>query len=336
MKKRILTGDRPTGKLHLGHYVGSLLQRVELQDEYEQFVIVADIQALTDNFDNPKKVQENVFELALDYMAVGIDPTKSTIFIQSQIPAIAELFIYFANFVSIEQLSHNPTIKTELAEKSQTKEAFKDSTPLGFYVYPVHQVADIMCVNADLVPVGEDQVPHVELTRDIVRKFNKMYKTDFFHEPKAKVTNLGRLPGTDGQGKMSKSIGNCIYLSDDSETVKAKVMKMYTDPSRIKATDPGKVEGNPVFIYHDAFNPNKSEVAELKERYTKGTVGDVEVKEKLFNALDEFLTPIRQKRTELEKKPDFVMDVLHEGTKKVRTISNEIVEKTRDIIGLRY
>lgn len=336
MKQRILTGDRPTGNLHLGHYVGSLSQRIELQDEYEQFIIIADVQALTDNFDNPQKVHDNVMELMLDYLSVGIDPTKTTFYIQSQIPATHELFIYFANFVSLEQLAHNPTIKTELAEKRASKSTFRETTPLGFYVYPVHQVADIMTVNADLVPVGEDQLPHVEFARDIVRKFNRTYKSDFLHIPKARVTKVGRLIGTDGNSKMSKSVGNCIYLIDDETTLKEKVMKMYTDPNRIRATDPGKVEGNPVFIYHDAFNPSKEKVAELKQRYQKGTVGDIEVKEELFTALNNFLIPIRERRAEYAKNPDNVKDMLKQGTAKVRGISDEIATNLRKIIGISY
>lgn len=221
-KKRILTGDRPTGRLHLGHYVGALKQRLELENEYEQFIIIADVQALSDNFDNPEKVKENTIQVLLDNLAVGLDPHKTTFYLQSHIPATHELFIYFANLVSIEQLSHNPTIKTELKEKKMTKATFKQNTPLGFFVYPVHQVADIMTVNADLVPVGEDQLPHVELTRDVVRKFNSIYKTKLFNEPQARVTAISRLVGTDGNAKMSKSLDNCIYLSDDPNIVKKK------------------------------------------------------------------------------------------------------------------
>lgn len=333
-KKRILTGDRPTGRLHLGHYVGALKQRLELESEYEQFIIIADIQALSDNFDNPGKVKENTIQVLLDNLAVGLNPHKTTFYLQSHIPATHELFIYFANFVSIEQLSHNPTIKTELKEKKKTKDTFKKSTPLGFFVYPVHQVADIMTVNANLVPVGDDQLPHVELTRDIVKKFNSTYKTKLFNEPTARVTKISRLIGTDGNAKMSKSLGNCIYLSDDTNTVKKKIMGMFTDPNRIHATDPGKVDGNPVFIYHDSFNTNPDEVNDLKERYLKGKVGDVEVKEKLFNAIEKVLDPIRVKRREYEKDIDTVHDILKTGTNKVKEISNEILEKTKQAIGI--
>lgn len=334
IKKRILTGDRPTGRLHLGHYAGALKQRLELEDQYEQFIIIADIQALSDNFDNPEKVRENTIQVLLDNLAVGLNPEKTTFYLQSHIPATHELFMYFANFVSIEQLSHNPTIKTELKEKKETKTTFSKSTPLGFFVYPVHQVADIMTVNAHLVPVGEDQLPHVELTRDVVKKFNTTYKTNLFNVPQSRVTRMSRLVGTDGNAKMSKSLGNCIYISDETSVVKKKVMSMYTDPDRIHATDPGKVEGNPVFIYHETFNPNIEEVNDLKSRYLKGKVGDVEVKEKLFLAIEKILTPIRERRISYEKRIDDVNDILNTGTNKVRKISNEILNKTKQVVGI--
>jgi len=334
IKKRILTGDRPTGRLHLGHYAGALKQRLELEDQYEQFIIIADIQALSDNFDNPEKVRENTIQVLLDNLAVGLNPEKTTFYLQSHIPATHELFMYFANFVSIEQLSHNPTIKTELKEKKETKTTFSKSTPLGFFVYPVHQVADIMTVNAHLVPVGEDQLTHVELTRDVVKKFNTTYKTNLFNVPQSRVTRMSRLVGTDGNAKMSKSLGNCIYISDETSVVKKKVMSMYTDPDRIHATDPGKVEGNPVFIYHETFNPNIEEVNDLKSRYLKGKVGDVEVKEKLFLAIEKILTPIRERRISYEKRIDDVNDILNTGTNKVRKISNEILNKTKQVVGI--
>ncbi len=334
--KRILTGDRPTGKLHLGHFVGSLKNRVRLQNEYDQFIIIADTQAMTDNFENPEKVRKNVMELMFDYLAVGIDPDVSTVFIQSHIPAIHELFLYFANLISVEKLKHNPTLKTELKEKSEQKGSFKDSTPLGFFIYPAHQVADILCVNADLVPVGDDQLPMVELTKYVARKFNKLYKTDLLKIPEAKLTKYSRLVGLDGGTKMSKSIGNCIYLADDSETVKKKVMGMYTDPNRVKSTDPGKVEGNPVFIYHDAFNSDEAEVAELKERYRKGKVGDVEVKEKLAEAINQILNPIREKREYYSERRGEVKEMLMDGTQKVKKISDELLGEVREVIGLNY
>ncbi len=336
MKKRILTGDRPTGPLHLGHYVGSLKQRVELQDKYDTYILIADVQALSDNFDNPEKVRRNVKEVMLDYLAVGLDPNKVTFYVHSGVPATAELFVYFSNLISVEKLSHNPTLKQEIKEKKETKKEFKKSTPLGFFMYPVHQAADIMTVNAHLVPVGDDQVPVVEITRDIVKKFNKTYKTDFFNVPKARVTEISRLPGLDGNAKMSKSLGNAIYLSDSPEELRKKVFSMYTDPNRIRATDPGKVEGNLVFIYHDAFNPNKEEVEDLKERYRKGKVGDVEVKEKLYKALNEFLEPIREKRAYYASREKEVLEILSQGTEKVRNISNELVSKVKEVIGLHY
>ena len=269
MKKRILTGDRPTGKMHLGHYVGSLKNRVKLQDSYDQFVMVADVQALTDNFDNPEKVRNNVRELLLDYLAVGIDPQKTTIFVQSLIPEIAELTVFYLNLVTLERVLRNPTVKDEIKQKG-----FEKSLPAGFAMYPVSQAADITFLNANLVPVGEDQLPMIEQTREIVRKFNSLYG-EVFVEPEALIGDIKRLPGTDGDSKMGKSLGNAIYLSDSEEDLKKKVMEMYTDPNRIYATDPGKVEGNPVFIYHDAFNPNKEEVEELKDKYSKRAVGDV-------------------------------------------------------------
>lgn len=336
MKKRILTGDRPTGRLHVGHLVGSLQQRVELQDSYEQYIIIADTQALTDNFDDPEKVKKNVMELMYDYLACGLDPNKTTIFIQSKIPAIHELFLYIANFVSIEQLKHNPTLKTELKEKKENKSTFKISTPLGFFIYPAHQIADIISVNADLVPVGEDQLPMVEMTQDFVKKFNRTYKSTYLKAPKARLSKQSRLVGTDGGGKMSKSIGNCIYLSDDEETLKKKIMGMFTDPNRIHATDPGKVEGNPAFIYHDAFNSNLDEIADLKERYKKGTVGDVEVKEKLFIAMNNLLSPIREKRAIYENKNKEVYDILMQGCEKTNKVANETLYKVKEAMGINY
>src|SRR3990167_11329355 len=262
-KNRILTGDRPTGRLHLGHYVGSLQNRVKLQDEYDQLVMIADVQALTDNFADPQKVRDNVQELVLDYLAVGIDPSKTTIFIQSLVPEIAELTVYFLNLVTLERVLRNPTVKDEIKQKGYGKHI-----PAGFAVYPVSQAADITFCKADLVPVGEDQLPMIEQTREIVRRFNSLYG-EVLVEPEALLSDFPRLPGTDGQTKMSKSIGNVINLSDSAEVVYKKVMQMYTDPTRIHATDIGNVENNTVFIYNDAFNPNKREVEILKEKYKK-------------------------------------------------------------------
>lgn len=330
MKKRILTGDRPTGKMHLGHYVGSLKNRVKLQDEYDQFVMIADVQALTDNFDNPQKVHDNVKEVLLDYLAVGIDPTKTTIFIQSLIPEIAELTVYFMNLVTLERVLRNPTVKTEIAQKG-----FDKNLPAGFAMYPVSQAGDITVVNANLVPVGEDQLPMIEQTREIVRKFNSLYG-EVFVEPEALVGDVKRLPGIDGNAKMGKSLGNAIYLSDTEEELKKKVMGMYTDPNRIHPTDPGKVEGNPVFVYHDVFNPNKEEVAEFKKRYEEGKIGDVEVKTRLFEVLNEFLKPIREKRSEFAKNPENLDKILQEGTAKTKKEAEIVMTKVRKAMKINY
>jgi len=330
LRRRILTGDRPTGRLHLGHYVGSLANRVKLQDEYEEFIIIADVQALTDNFETPEKVRESVVEVALDNLAVGIDPARTIIFIQSQIPQIAELTVFYANLVSVQRLGHNPTVKTELKEKGMG-----GSTPLGFFMYPVSQAADITCVNAHLVPVGEDQLPHIEQTREIVRKFNQIYKP-VLNEPEALVSTVSRLPGLEGDSKMSKSLGNCIYLSDSAETVRQKVSKMYTDPTRLHATDPGHLEGNTVFIYLDAFDPDKVGLAELKECYTQGHVGDVEVKERLTDVLNNFLDPIREKRHYYESHLDEVNEILKTGTEKTRQEAAKVLLMVKEAMGINY
>ena len=330
MKKRILTGDRPTGRLHLGHYVGSLQNRVKLQDEYDQFVMVADVQALTDNFEEPQKVRENVKELVLDYLSVGIDPSKTTILIQSMIPEIAELTVFYLNLVTLERVLRNPTVKDEIKQKG-----FGQNIPAGFAMYPVSQAADITIFNASLVPVGEDQLPMIEQTREIVRKFNSLYG-QVFVEPEALLGQVKRLPGTDGNTKMGKSLGNCIYLSDSEQELKKKVVSMYTDPNRIHPTDPGKVEGNPVFIYHDVFNPDKTEVEDLKKRYKEGKVGDVEVKEKLFIKLNDFLKPIREKRKEFEGKDEVLDKILKEGTEKARKVAKETMQKVRKVMKIDY
>lgn len=328
--KRILTGDRPTGKMHLGHYVGSLKNRVRLQDSYDQYVMIADVQALTDNFENPQKVRDSVREIALDYLSVGIDPKKTTIFIQSLIPQIAELTVYYLNLVTLERVLRNPTVKSEIKQKG-----FGKNIPAGFAMYPISQAADITFVNANLVPVGEDQVPMIEQTREIVRKFNSLYGTTLV-EPEALVGEVARLPGTDGQAKMSKSIGNCIYLSDDANTVTEKVMKMYTDPGRIHPDDPGKVEGNPVFIYHDAFNPNKVEVEEFKKKYKDGKIGDVEVKMRLAEVINELLDPMRKRRAEYANNPEEVEKILRHGTKKTQEIAQETMKKVRKAMKIDY
>jgi tryptophanyl-tRNA synthetase len=330
MIKRILTGDRPTGPLHLGHYVGSLANRVRLQNDYDTFVLIADIQALTDNFERPEMLEANVLEVATDYLAVGLDPAKVKIVVQSMVPELTELTIYFMNLVTTATLERNPTLKEEIKQKNFTK-----GLPVGFYTYPISQAADITIFKADLVPVGEDQLPMIEQTREIVRRFNRLYKK-ILVEPRAMVGQVARLPGTDGGAKMSKSLGNCIYLGDSSEQVRKRVMSMYTDPTRIHATDPGHVEGNPVFTYHEIFNPNKAEVDDLKNRYLKGTVGDVEVKEKLYLALDSFLEPIRARRAEYAAKPDRVKEILVEGTRKGRAVARDTMEEVRAAMKIAY
>jgi len=329
--KRILTGDRPTGKMHLGHFVGSLENRVKLQDDYETFIMVADVQALTDNYDNPQKIAENILETTIDNLAVGLDPKKVTFFIQSQIPEIAELTIYFMNLVTHNQVLRNPTVKNEIAQKS-----FGESVPFGFVAYPISQAADILFLRANLVPVGDDQAPMLELTSEIAQRFNKTYKTDLFPKVEGYYSKAGRLVGTDGNAKMSKSIGNTIFLSDSEENVVAKVRRMYTDPNRIRPTDPGTVEGNPVFIYHDLFNKNKEEIEDLKTRYREGKVGDVEVKQKLAGAINLFLAPIRERRKMYEQNPQLVIDILKEGTAKVREEAKITMQMTKEAMGINY
>jgi tryptophanyl-tRNA synthetase len=330
-KKRILTGDRPTGKLHLGHYVGSLKNRVKLQNDYETFILVADVQALTDNYDNPMKVRDNILETTMDNLAVGMDTKNVTFFVQSMIPEIAELTVFFMNLVSHSQVLRNPTVKTEISQKG-----FGESVPFGFVAYPVSQAADILFLRADLVPTGDDQAPMVELTQDIAEKFNRIYNTNVFNRVEGLYGEIGRLVGTDGNAKMSKSLGNTIFLADSADVVKEKVRNMYTDPNRVKATDPGKVEGNPVFEYHDAFNPNKEEVEDLKERYRKGAVGDVEVKQKLVMALNNFLDPIREKRSYYENNKDEVIDILKTGVKKAREEGQKTLDLVKDAMKINY
>lgn len=329
-KKRILTGDRPTGRLHLGHFVGSLQNRVKLQDEYDQFIMVADVQALTDNFENPQKVRDNIRELVLDYLSIGIDPTKTTIFIQSLIPEIAELTVYFLNLVTLERILRNPTVKDEIKQKGYGK-----NIPAGFAVYPVSQAADITFCKANLVPVGEDQLPMIEQTREIVRKFNSLYG-EVLVEPEALIGKIKRLPGTDGQNKMSKSLGNCIYLSDSEEDVIKKVMSMYTDPNRVHPTDSGKVDGNPVFIYHDAFNADRDEVDDFKARYKNGKVGDVEIKKSLINVLNNFLGPIRKVRKDYENRDSEVEDILKNGLKRTKEVAAETMIEVRKAMKIDY
>ncbi|MBI3805405.1 MAG: tryptophan--tRNA ligase [Nitrospirae bacterium] len=333
LRKRILTGDRPTGRLHLGHYVGSLINRVKLQEEYETYILIADVQALTDHFEHPEILQQNIREVTKDYLAVGIDPAKSTILIQSMIPEIAELAIYYLNLVTVARLQRNPTVKDEMQQKG-----FEQNLPAGFLVYPVHQAADITIFNADLVPVGKDQLPMIEQTVEIVRRFNILYAPDapVLVEPQARVGEFARLPGIDGQAKMSKSLGNAIYLADDAKTVEAKVMRMYTDPTRLRATDPGHIEGNPVFVYHDAFNPDAAEIADLKARYVEGKVGDVEVKKKLAKALNTFLDPIRERRAHYDQNEKAVDEILKEGTRRARAVAQETMRTVRRAMKTDY
>jgi tryptophanyl-tRNA synthetase len=330
-KKVILTGDRPTGPLHLGHYVGSLKNRVELQKSCKQFVMVADVQALTDNYEHPQKVRENVLQVALDYLAVGIDPEQTTIFIQSLIPQIPELTLYYLNLVTWNRLKHNPTVKQEIVQKG-----YGESVPAGFMVYPVSQAADITVVKADLVPVGEDQLPMIEQTNEIVRHFNRIYQKEVLVEAQALIPKLARLPGTDGKAKMSKSLGNCIYLGDSADAVAKKVKGMYTDPGHLKVEDPGKVEGNPVFTYLDAFDPDTAAVEELKAHYQRGGLGDSVVKKRLNDVLQAFLEPVRQRREAYAKDPQAVMQMLKKGTEKTLEIAEQTLQDVRKAMCLDY
>lgn len=330
-KSIVLTGDRPTGPLHLGHYVGSLENRVKLQDLHEQYVMIADVQALTDNFDKPEKVRENVFQVACDYLAVQINPKKTTIFIQSCIPEIAELTIFYLNLVTVNRLKRNPTLKTEIDQKG-----FGNKLTVGFLVYPISQAADITFVKAEIVPVGEDQLPMIEQTNEIVRSFNHIYNTNVLVEAKALVSKVARLPGIDGKAKMSKSLGNAIFLSDDTDTISKKVMSMYTDPGHIRVSDPGKVEGNTVFAYLDVFDPNKEEVQSLKEQYQKGGLGDVKLKKRLIEILEQLLAPIRIRRKEFEKNPDFVFKVLQDGIERTRIVGEKTLKEVKEAMHLDY
>ena len=334
-KKVILTGDRPTGKLHVGHYIGSLKNRVKLQNsgEYHPFIMIADTQALTDNARNPEKIQKSLTQVALDYLAVGINPEISTVFIQSQIPALFELTAYYMDLVTVSRLERNPTVKAEIKQKG-----FNDSIPVGFLNYPVSQAADITAFKATLVPVGDDQEPMLEQAREIVRTFNRVYNCNVLVEPQGYFPEKGegRLPGLDGNAKMSKSLNNAIYLSDDAKTVEQKVMSMYTDPQHIHVEDPGKVEGNTVFTYLDIFDPDKDKVAQLKEDYQKGGLGDVKIKRYLNTVLEKELTPIRERRAKYEQNTSAVYDMLIEGSKKANEVANQTLQEVRDAIGLNY
>ena len=334
-KEILLTGDRPTGKLHIGHYIGSLKNRVKLQNsgKYDPYIMIADTQALTDNARNPEKIRNSLIQVALDYLAVGIDPAKSTIYVQSQIPALFELTAYYMEVVTVSRLERNPTVKTEIKQKD-----FKDSIPIGFLNYPVSQAADITAFKATVIPVGDDQEPMLEQTREIVRTFNRVYNCDVLVEPKGYFPpkGQGRLPGLDGNAKMSKSLGNAIYLADDAKTVQKKVMSMYTDPNHIHVEDPGKVEGNTVFTYLDVFDPDKDKVAELKAEYQKGGLGDVKIKRYLNKVLEAELAPIRERREKFAQDEDAVYEMLLEGSKKANKVANATLEQVRDAIGLNY
>lgn len=345
MQKIILTGDRPTGRLHIGHYVGSLRRRVELQntgDFDDIFIMIADAQALTDNYDNPKKVRDNIIEVALDYLSAGLDPKKCHIFIQSQIPELTELTFYYANLVTLSTLERNPTIKSEIKMRG-----FNDSIPVGFLTYPISQTADITAFNATIVPAGEDQEPMLEQAREIVRKFNAIYG-DTLVEPKILLPDNKsclRLPGTDGKAKMSKSLGNCIYLSDTKEEVNKKVMSMFTDPNHLKVSDPGKIEGNTVFIYLEAFVtdemftkylPEYKNIKELEDHYQRGGLGDVKVKRFLAQVLNEVLDPIREKRKELESNIPYVYNILKEGTEYAKKVASQTLINVKKAMKINY
>ena len=344
-QKIILTGDRPTGKLHIGHYIGSLKRRVELQNsgEFDKvFIMIADAQALTDNFDNPEKVRQNIIEVALDYLSVGLDPAKSNLFIQSQISELTELTFFYMNLVTVSRLQRNPTVKSEIQMRN-----FEASIPVGFFNYPISQAADITAFKATTVPVGEDQLPMIEQTKEIVHKFNSIYGETLVM-PEAIVPKneaQGRLPGTDGKAKMSKSIGNCIYLSDSEKTVKEKVMSMYTDPLHIQVSDPGHLEGNAVFTYLDAFSneghfaeylPDYKNLQELKDHYTRGGLGDVKIKKFLNNVLQEELAPIRARRAEYEKDIVGVYDILKKGTDAAHEAASQTLSEVKAAMKINY
>lgn len=345
MEKIILTGDRPTGRLHIGHYVGSLRRRVELQNsgEYDKiFIMIADAQALTDNFENPEKVRQNIIEVALDYLSCGLDPAKSNLFIQSQIPELTELTFFYSNLVTVSRLQRNPTVKSEIKMRN-----FEASIPVGFFTYPISQAADITAFKATTVPAGEDQLPMIEQTREIVRKFNSIYD-EVLVEPEVLLPDNEaclRLPGTDGKQKMSKSLGNCIYLSDPEEEVKRKVMSMYTDPLHIRKEDPGHLEGNCVFTYLDAFCrpehfeeylPEYHNLEELKEHYTRGGLGDVKIKKFLNSIMQEELAPIRARRAEFEKDIPAVYEILKKGSETARKMAAQTLSEVKRAMKINY
>ena len=345
MDKIILTGDRPTGRLHVGHYVGSLKRRVELQNsgEFDKiYIMIADAQALTDNADNPEKVRSNISEVALDYISCGLDPEKSNLFVQSYVSELTELTFYYSNLVTVSRLQRNPTVKSEIQMRG-----FKSSIPVGFFTYPISQAADITAFKANVVPVGEDQLPMIEQAREIVRSFNGTYD-EVLVEPKALLPEnqaCMRLPGTDGKAKMSKSLGNCIYLSDEPEVIRKKVMSMYTDPDHIRIEDPGKLDGNCVFIYLDAFCnddyfaeylPEYQNLQELKDHYTRGGLGDVKVKKFLYSVLMENLSPIQARRKELEKDIPAIMEILHQGSIRAKEVAAQTLAEVKHAMQIDY
>lgn len=331
MKPIILTGDRPTGPLHLGHYVGSLKNRVAFQETYEQFLIIADLQALTDNFDRPQQIRENILEVALDYLAVGLDPGLNTFFIQSQVPELCELAFYFMNLVSVSRLSRNPTIKEEIKRKG-----FEASLPAGFLCYPISQAADILAFDADFVPIGEDQKPMIEQTNEIAKRFNSVYGIDCFKEVQSMVGNIGRLPGIDGTAKMSKSLGNAIDLCDSTDEIRRKVNLMFTDPNHLRIEDPGTVEGNVVFLFLDFFDSNAMELEELKARYRRGGLGDGQLKKRLVEILDSLISPIRKRRQDYALNLDYVKEILNEGSREARTVVAKKVARAKEAMKLIY
>ncbi len=345
MSKIILTGDRPTGKLHVGHYVGSLRRRVQLQNsnEFDKiFIMIADAQALTDNADNPEKIRQNIIEVALDYLSAGLDPEKSTLFIQSQIPQLCELSFYYMNLVTVSRLQRNPTVKSEIQMRN-----FETSIPVGFFTYPISQAADITAFKATCVPVGEDQLPMLEQTKEIVRKFNAVYGETLVEPEILLPDNKAclRLPGTDGKAKMSKSLGNCIYLSEDEKELSRKVMSMYTDPDHLKVSDPGKIEGNTVFTYLDAFCkdeyfaeylPDYNNLDELKEHYQRGGLGDVKVKKFLNKVLNEELAPLRERRRQYEKDIPYVYEILKKGSETARETAEQTLTEVKNAMKINY
>ncbi len=348
MSKIILTGDRPTGRLHIGHYVGSLRRRVELQNsgEYDKiYIMIADAQALTDNMENPEKVRQNIIEVALDYLSAGLDPARSTLFIQSQISELTELTFYYMNLVTVSRLQRNPTVKSEIQLRN-----FETSIPVGFFTYPISQAADITFCKANVVPVGEDQLPMIEQTKEIVHKFNAVYAPEdpVLVEPKALIPEAEackRLPGTDGKAKMSKSLGNCIYLADSADEVRAKIMSMYTDPLHLQVSDPGHLEGNTVFTYLDAFArdehferycPDYANLDEMKAHYTKGGLGDVKVKKLLNNIVQEELEPIRKRRAEYEKDIPEIYDILRKGSDAAREVAAQTLFEVKRAMKIDY